>query len=125
DRPIKENGDITINKWNSEDGKYTFWHSSAHVLAEAIQELYPDAKFGIGPPIEQGFYYDIDFGDNNFGEDDLDELENKIMEKARQKSEFERQPISKKDAIAFYQEKDNPYKLDLIEGLQDGNITFY
>lgn len=124
-RPIHKDGTITINTWDSEDGKYTFWHSSAHVLAEAIQELYPDAKFGIGPPIEQGFYYDVDFGDADFGKDDLEELENKMIEMARKKSEFDRQKISKNDAIAFYQKKDNPYKLDLIEGLEDGTITFY
>jgi threonyl-tRNA synthetase len=125
DRPIEQNGAISINTWDSEDGQYTFWHSSAHVLAEAIQELYPEAKFGIGPPIEQGFYYDVDLGDADFGEDDLEELENKFIEMARKKSEFERSPISKKDAIAFYQKKDNPYKLDLIERLEDGTITFY
>lgn len=124
-RPIHKDGTITINTWDSEDGKYTFWHSSAHVLAEAIQELYPDAKFGIGPPIEQGFYYDVDFGDADFGKDDLEELESKMIEMARKKSEFDRQKISKNDAIAFYQKKDNPYKLDLIEGLEDGTITFY
>ncbi|MBN2731969.1 MAG: threonine--tRNA ligase [Balneolaceae bacterium] len=124
-RPIHKDGTITINTWDSEDGKYTFWHSSAHVLAEAIQELYPDAKFGIGPPIEQGFYYDVDFGDTDFGQDDLEALEKKFIEMARKKSEFDRQKISKNDAIAFYQKKDNPYKLDLIEGLEDGTITFY
>jgi len=124
-RPINKSGSITINTWDSDDGKYTFWHSSAHVLAEAIQELYPEAKFGIGPPIEQGFYYDVDFGDVDFGQDDLEPLENKMIERARKKSEFHRKPISKKDALAFYQKKDNPYKLDLIEDLEDGTITFY
>lgn len=124
-RPIHESGNITINTWDSDDGQYTFWHSSAHVLAEAIQELYPAAKFGIGPPINQGFYYDVDFGDTDFGQDDLEELENKFIEMARKKSKFDRTPISKKDAIAFYQKKGNPYKLDLIEGLEDGTITFY
>jgi threonyl-tRNA synthetase len=125
DRPIKEDGNITINKWESEEGKYTFWHSSAHVLAEAIQDLYPEAKFGIGPPVEQGFYYDVDFGETDFSEDDLEALEKKMLEKARKKSKFKRRPVSKSDAFAFYQKRDNPYKLDLIEGLQDGSITFY
>lgn len=124
-RPIETDGTITINTWDSDDGKYTFWHSSAHVLAEAIQELYPDAKFGIGPPIEQGFYYDVDFSNTDFGQDDLEALEDTMIEMARKKSEFDRRPISKKEALAFYQKKDNPYKLDLIEGLEDGTITFY
>jgi threonyl-tRNA synthetase len=95
------------------------------VLAEAIQELYPEAKFGIGPPIEEGFYYDVDFGDENFSEDDLAELEDKMLEKAQKKSTFTRDPVSKKEAIAFYQKKQNPYKLDIIEDLPDGSITFY
>jgi threonyl-tRNA synthetase len=95
------------------------------VLAEAIQELYPEAKFGIGPPIEEGFYYDVDFGDENFSEDDLAGLEDKMLEKAQKKLTFKREPVSKKEAIAFYQKKQNPYKLDIIEDLPDGSITFY
>ncbi|SHF48632.1 threonyl-tRNA synthetase [Fodinibius roseus] len=124
-RPIEESGAITINTWDSEDGKYTFWHSSAHVLAEAVQELYPQAKFGIGPPIENGFYYDIDFGDQTVSQDDLDEIEDKIIELARNKNEFERKPVSKKEALDFYKKRDNEYKIDLIEDLEDGTITFY
>jgi threonyl-tRNA synthetase len=124
-RPIERDGTIEINKWESEDGKYTFWHSSAHVLAEAIQELYPDAKFGIGPPIENGFYYDIDFGDQTVGQDDLEKIEEKMIEMARKKSEFERMPVSKDEALSFYQDAGNEYKIDLIEDLEDGNITFY
>ncbi|HBX65762.1 MAG TPA: threonine--tRNA ligase, partial [Balneolaceae bacterium] len=80
DRPITKDAEIAINTWDSEDGKYTFWHSSAHLLAEAIQELYPNAKFGIGPPIESGFYYDIDFGDNQIGQEDLSKIEDKFIE---------------------------------------------
>jgi threonyl-tRNA synthetase len=125
DRPIERDGTITINTWESEDGKYTFWHSSAHVLAEAVQELYPNAKFGIGPPVENGFYYDIDFGDQTVGEDDLEEIEEKMIEMARKKSEFERLPISKDEALSYYKDVDNEYKIDLIEDLEDGNITFY
>ena len=125
DRPIERDGTIKINTWDSEDGKYTFWHSSAHVLAEAIQELYPQAKFGIGPPIENGFYYDIDFGDQTVGEDDLEEIEEKMIEMARKKSEFERVPVSKEEALEFYEDAGNEYKLDLISELKDGNITFY
>lgn len=125
DRPITEDADITINTWDSEDGKYTFWHSSAHLLAEAIQELYPDAKFGIGPPIESGFYYDIDFGDDQITQDDLEKIEKKFIEMARKKSNFERKDISKEDALSFYKEKGNEYKVDLIQDLEDGTITFY
>ena len=125
DRPLEEDGTITINTWDSEDGKYTFWHSSAHLLAEAVQELYPDAKFGIGPPIEDGFYYDIDFGDKSVGHDDLEKIENKVIEMARKKSEFKRREVTKEEALSYYEDKENDYKIDLIEDLEDGTITFY
>lgn len=125
DLPIEQDGTISINTWDSEDGQYTFWHSSAHLLAEAVQELYPDAKFGIGPPIENGFYYDIDFGDEPFGREKLEKIEKKMIELARNKSEFERREVSKKEALDFYKEKGNEYKIDLIEDLEDGTITFY
>ncbi|MFW6157205.1 MAG: threonine--tRNA ligase, partial [Balneolaceae bacterium] len=125
DRPIEKDGTITINTWDSEDGQYTFWHSSAHLLAEAVQELYPDAKFGIGPPIENGFYYDIDFGDKQVGKDDLPRIEEKMIELARKKSEFERREVSKKEALEYYSKRGNEYKIDLIEDLEDGSITFY
>ncbi|MBD3615960.1 MAG: threonine--tRNA ligase [Gracilimonas sp.] len=125
DRPITEDADITINTWDSEDGKYTFWHSSAHLLAEAVQELYPEAKFGIGPPIESGFYYDIDFGEEQITQEDLPKIEDKFIEMARKKSEFERKNVSKDEALNFYKEKGNEYKIDLIKDLEDGNITFY
>ena len=125
DRPIHEDGDITINTFDSEDGKYTFWHSSAHLLAEAVQELYPEAKFGIGPPIEQGFYYDIDFGDTTITSDDLAKIEKAFLDKARNKNTFERRQISKADAMKHYEDIGNEYKVDLIGGLEDGDITFY
>lgn len=125
DRPIHEDGDITINTFDSEDGKYTFWHSSAHLLAEAVQELYPEAKFGIGPPIEQGFYYDIDFGDKTITSDDLAKIEKAFLDKARNKNTFERRQISKADAMKHYEDIGNEYKVDLIGGLEDGDITFY
>ncbi|PWN07533.1 threonine--tRNA ligase [Rhodohalobacter mucosus] len=125
DAPISQSGTITINTWDSEDGKYTFWHSSAHLLAEAVQELYPDAKFGIGPPIENGFYYDIDFGEKTFGQDELPKVEKKMIELARKKSEFKRREVSKEEALEFYRDRDNEYKLDLIQDLEDGTITFY
>lgn len=124
-RSISSNATISINTWDTEDGQYTFWHSSAHLLAEAVQELYPEAKFGIGPPIESGFYYDIDFGDTQITQDDLSKIEAKFLELARTKSTFERREISKADALDFYKENGNEYKVDLIEGLNDGDITFY
>jgi len=125
DRPINTDATIAINTWDSNDGKYTFWHSSAHLLAEAVQELYPQAKFGIGPPIETGFYYDIDFGDDQISQEDLAAIEKKFLELARTKSNFERKEISKSDALSFYSAIGNEYKVDLIEGLEDGSITFY
>lgn len=125
DYPIEEDSPIEINTWEADDGKYTFWHSSAHLLAEAVQELYPDAKFAIGPPVENGFYYDIDFGENQIHEEDLEKIEKKIIELARKKSVFERKEVSKEKALHYYQEKGNEYKVELIEGLEDGDITFY
>ncbi len=124
-RPINRDGRISINTWGAEDGQYTFWHSSAHLLAEAVQELYPDAKFGIGPPIENGFYYDIDFGDFSFGQDQLAAIEKKMLELARNKSEFKIREVSKDEALNFYKEKNNEYKVDLISDLEEGTITFY
>ncbi|MFA5667751.1 MAG: threonine--tRNA ligase [Balneolaceae bacterium] len=124
-RPINADATISINTWDVEDGKYTFWHSSAHLLAEAVQDIYPEAKFGIGPPIETGFYYDIDFGDKSIGPDDLAAIEKKFLEKARNKNTFERKEVSKKEALEFYTTKGNEYKIDLIEGLEDGSITLY
>ncbi len=125
DRSITSDATVAINTWESEDGKYTFWHSSAHLLAEAVQELYPEAKFGIGPPIENGFYYDIDFGEQSVSQDDLEKIEKKVLELARNKNSFERKEVSKEEALSHYKEKGNEYKIDLIEGLEDGSITFY
>jgi threonyl-tRNA synthetase len=125
DRPITEDGNIEINTWESEDGQYTFWHSSAHILAEAVQELYPGAKFGIGPPVENGFYYDIDFGDRTITSEDLPKIEEKMVEMARKKSRFERREVTREEALDHYKEMSNEYKVDLIEGLEDGTITFY
>ncbi len=125
DTPIKRSDKIAINTWDSEDGQYTFWHSSAHLLAEAVQELYPKAKFGIGPPIESGFYYDIDFGNGSIGQDQLEKIENKMIELARKKSRFNKRVVSKEEALQHYKSVDNEYKIDLIEGLEDSTITFY
>jgi threonyl-tRNA synthetase len=124
-RPITESGHITINTWDSEDGQQTFWHSSAHLLAEATQAVFPDTKFGIGPPISNGFYYDMDFGDHKLTEADLSKIEAKMVELVRNKSTFERSEISKADAVKLFEEKGDHYKLDLIKDLQDGSITLY
>ncbi len=124
-RPINEDASIQLLTWNDEDGKSTMWHSSAHLMAEALEELYPGIKFGIGPPIENGFYYDVDFGDQEFDSENLEALENKMLELARGKSEYERKDVSKADAVKYFTEKGDEYKLELIEGLEDGEITFY
>lgn len=119
--------DVTLQllTWKDEEGKSTMWHSSAHLLAEALQFYYPDTKFGIGPPIENGFYYDIDTGDITLTESDLKKIEDKMLELAKQKNQYVRQEISKADAITFYKERGDEYKLELLEDLEDGSITFY
>ncbi|UII19071.1 threonine--tRNA ligase [Fulvivirga ligni] len=124
-RPIEEDATVQLLTWNDDEGKSTFWHSSAHLLAEALEELYPGVKFGIGPPIANGFYYDIDLGERTLGEDDLPKIEQKMLELARNKNEFVRKDISKADAIKYFEEKGDEYKLELIDGLEDGKITFY
>lgn len=124
-RPINEDAHVQLLTWNDPEGQNTFWHSSAHILAEALEELYPGIKFGIGPPISNGFYYDVDFGDQELQGEELEKIEQKMLELARQKNEFQRSEISKKDAIDFYQKKGDEYKLELIDGLNDGEITFY
>lgn len=124
-REIPGDGTITINTWDSEDGKYTFWHSSAHLMAEAVQFYYPEAKFAIGPPIENGFYYDIDFGDIKISSEDLAKIESKMLDLAKEKLTFKRKEVSKSEALAYFTQKGDPYKLELIDGLEDGSITFY
>ncbi|WP_422359115.1 threonine--tRNA ligase [Reichenbachiella sp.] len=124
-RPINEDASVSLLTWKDEGGKSTFWHSSAHLMAEALEALYPGIKLGIGPAIEGGFYYDIDFGDQTFDSENLSVLENKMLELAREKNEYIRKDISKADAVAYFKEKDDEYKLDLLEGLEDGSITFY
>lgn len=123
--PIESDASLQLLTWNDVDGKKTFWHSSAHLMAEAIEALYPGTKFGIGPAIENGFYYDIDLGGKEFGSDQFKEIEDKMVELARQKSAYVRKSVSKSDAIAYFTEKDDEYKLELLEGLSDGSITFY
>jgi threonyl-tRNA synthetase len=124
-RAINNDAAIKILTWNDQGGKSTFWHSSAHVLAEALEALHPNVKFGIGPPIENGFYYDVDLGDKPFGEDDLIALENKIKEMAKKDSVFVRREVSKAEALDYFTKKGDQYKLELIRDLQDGQITFY
>ena len=122
---LKDGDSVTLFTWNNPEGKSTFWHSSAHLLAEALEALYPGIKLGIGPPIENGFYYDIDFGDQSFSADDFPKVEQKMKELAKEKLVYKRSEISKADAIAYFTEKQDPYKLELIKGLNDGEITLY
>ncbi|GGH05259.1 threonine--tRNA ligase [Mucilaginibacter phyllosphaerae] len=124
-RPIEEDSAVKLLTWNDAKGKSTYWHSSAHLLAEALEALYPGTKFGIGPAIETGFYYDVDFGDEPFSSDDFKKIEDKVIELAKTKSEYIRKPVSKADAVAYFTGKGDEYKLDLIKDLPDGSITFY
>jgi len=124
-RSIDQDAKVKLLTWNDTTGKATFWHSSAHLMAEALEALYPGTKFGIGPAIETGFYYDVDFGDMEFSSDEFKKIEDKIIELAKTKEEFTRKPVSKADAIAYFTEKGDEYKLDLIKDLPDGSITFY
>lgn len=124
-RQIQTDATVQLLTWNDTEGKSTLWHSSAHLLAEAVEALYPGAKFGIGPAIENGFYYDIDLGDRVLSSEDFKKIEDKMLEIARKNNAYQRQEISKKDAITFFSEKNDEYKLELIDGLEDGNITFY
>ncbi|MBX2962885.1 MAG: threonine--tRNA ligase [Cyclobacteriaceae bacterium] len=124
-RSIEADASVKILTWNDNGGKYAFWHSSAHLMAEALEALHPGVKFGIGPPIENGFYYDVDLGDKPFGDDDLAALESKMKELAKKESTFGRREVSKAEALDFFKAKNDPYKLELISELTDGTITFY
>ena len=124
-RPINTDSSLTLLTWNDKEAKQTMWHSSAHLMAEAIEALYPGTKFGIGPAIENGFYYDVDFGGKEFSSDDFKRIEEKMQELAKQANTYTRKEISKADAVAYFKEKGDEYKLDLLEGLEDGSITFY
>ena len=124
-RPINEDAEVKIVTFNDEEGKEIYWHSSAHLMAEAIAELYPGTKFGIGPAIEHGFYYDVDTGDKVITSDDLPKIEQKMKELAKKKSEYQRVEISWDDAIKHWKEAGDEYKIELLEGLQDEEITFY
>ena len=121
---LTSDGALVLHTFNDDEGKKAFWHSSAHVLAETILEFYPKAKLTIGPAIENGFYYDLDLGDDVISEKDFQQIEKKFLELARGKHEFKMRSVSKADALSLYKEENNPYKVELIEGLTDGDITF-
>ena len=122
--PLTTNGPLVLFTWNDDGGKKAFWHSTSHVLAQAITEMYPNAKLSIGPAIEKGFYYDVDFGDESISDADFKRIEDRVMEIAREKHEFTMRSASKADALAFYKAENNPYKVELIDNLEDGTITF-
>ncbi len=124
-RPITTDATVTLLTWTNDEGKSTFWHSSAHLMAEALEELYPGIRFGTGPAIERGFYYDVDLGDATISQDDFPKIEAKMLELARRKNTYVREDISKADALAYFSEKGDPYKIELINGLEDGHITLY
>lgn len=123
--PLNKDCSLKLNTWNDEDGKKTFWHSSAHLLASAVQALYPDAKFGIGPAIENGFYYDIDFGKDVLTTEDFPKIEEKMKEIAKQGVQLVRREVSKQEALDWFSKRGEKYKVELIDALEDGTITFY
>ncbi|WP_431137444.1 threonine--tRNA ligase [Psychroserpens mesophilus] len=122
--PLLTDGSLILYTWTNDEGKKAFWHSSSHVLAQALEELYPGIKLSIGPAIENGFYYDVDFGDNAISEKDFKTIENKMMEIARGKHDFKMRSVSKNEALSLYKSQNNEYKVELIENLEDGTITF-
>ncbi len=122
---LQQDCELKLLTWDDADGKSTFWHSSAHLLAEAVETTFPGVKFWVGPAIDRGFYYDMDLGGRQISEDELSTLEKKMDELAKKNSEYIRKEISKSDAVAYFTEKGDEYKLDLLSGLQDGEITFY
>ena len=124
-RPIKEDVELKLLTWSDSKGKETMWHSSAHLMAEALEYFYPGIKLAIGPPVENGFYYDVDLGEHEISDKDFDKIEKKMIELAREKNQYVRQEISKPEAIKYFTEKGDEYKLELLEELEDGNITFY
>src|SRR5690554_5926458 len=124
-RPIEKDATLQLLTWDDVEAQQTFWHSTAHLMAEAIESLYPGTKFGVGPSIETGFFYDLDLGEHSIGEEDLEKIEQKMKALAKQKNRYVRKEMSKADAIAYYEKKGDPYKLELLEDLEDGEITFY
>ena len=124
-RPINEDVEMKLLTWSDSKGKETMWHSSAHLMAEALEYFYPGIKLAVGPPVENGFYYDVDLGEHEISDKDFDKIEKKMIELAREKNQYVRQDISKPEAIKYFTEKGDEYKLELLEELEDGNITFY
>jgi threonyl-tRNA synthetase len=124
-RPINKNVTLNLLTWEDQEGKSTFWHSSAHLMAEAVEMVFPGAKFWVGPAVDKGFYYDIDLGDRNISEDQLKELEKNMNELAKKNAAYVRKAMPKQEAVAYFEEKGDEYKLDLLQNLQDGEITFY
>ncbi len=124
-RPITQDAEFKLLTWDDKGGKSTFWHSSAHLMAEAIESMYPGAKFWVGPPLDNGFYYDVDLDDHSITEEDLRKLETKMTELAKQNNPYIRKEIAKSEAVNYFSEKGDEYKLDLLQGLEDGAITFY
>ncbi|HEY5773439.1 MAG TPA: threonine--tRNA ligase [Chitinophagaceae bacterium] len=124
-RPINEDATVKLYTWNDAEGKNTFWHSSAHLMAEAVEGMFPGVKFWVGPPVENGFYYDMDLGDKKLSEEDLVAIEKKMNELAKKNSQYIRKEIPKADAVKYFSEKGDEYKLDLLQNLNDGEITFY
>lgn len=124
-RPITTDSSLKLHTWDDAEGKNTFWHSSAHLMAEAVEALYPGVKFWVGPALDKGFYYDIDLGGQHISEEDLLAIEKKMNELAKQNNAYQRKEISKQEAVSYFQEKSDEYKLDLLQGLDDGSITFY
>ncbi|MGB7784554.1 MAG: threonine--tRNA ligase [Salinimicrobium sp.] len=122
--PLYTDGSLTLFTWNNDEGKKAFWHSSSHVMAQAIQDLYPGAKLTIGPAIENGFYYDVDFGDHKISENDFKKIEDRMLEIARGKHDFNMRSVPKEEALGYYRRENNPFKVELIENLEDGTITF-
>ena len=123
--PLTKDAGIRFLQWEDEEGKQVFWHSSSHLMAEALEVLFPGVKFGIGPAIENGFYYDIDLEGRQLVEADLEAVEHKMLEMAKSEQVFERREVSKEEALRTYREKGDPYKCELISDLEDGTITFY
>lgn len=124
-RPIEMDAAFQVLTWNDKEGKSTYWHSSAHLMAEALEAIVPGVKFGIGPPVENGFYYDVDTGDRTLSSSDLEAIETKMMELASQENPYSRQEVAKAEAIRYFTEKGDEYKIELLQDLEDGQITFY
>jgi len=122
--PLTTDGSLTLYTWNDKEGKKAFWHSTSHVMAQAIEDLYPGSKLTIGPAIDNGFYYDVDFGEQKLSENDFKKIEDRMMEIARGKHDFQMRSVSKEEALSYYKKQNNPFKVELIENLEDGTITF-